>query len=93
MFPVLGREALVSQQWFAVFLQARRRVGVLGFEGPDEQVEGLVRRLPRRGLPDLLQHLLGLAVQASGHLLEHVGGSGDAQLKRQLQFHDPRQGR
>ena len=60
VLPVRGREAVKSQQFFSVFLQADGRLGVLRLIGFKEQVECLLDVCFSFGLPDGLQGLFRL---------------------------------
>ena len=62
--PIGGREIVISQQAVAVFLQAIGRLGVFAFEGLEEQVERFISLAQRGCLPDLVQHSLGLRLDA-----------------------------
>ena len=53
--PVRGREAVKSQQFFSLFLQADGRLGVLRLIGFKEQVECLLGVCFSFGLPDGVQ--------------------------------------
>lgn len=50
--PVLGRKVEECHEFIAVFLQAQCCLGVLGFVGFDEQIEGLFGIRFGFGLPD-----------------------------------------
>ena len=52
--PMLGREVEECHEFFSIFLQAQCRLGILGFIGFDEQLEGLLRIFFGLGLPDVV---------------------------------------
>ena len=63
--PMLGGEVEECHEFFAIFLQAQRRLGVFGLVGFDEQIERLFRILFGLGLPDVVDRgLWPLAVTA-----------------------------
>ena len=51
--PMLGREVEECHEFFAVFLQAQRRLGIFGFVDFDEQIEYLFRIIFGLSLPDV----------------------------------------
>ena len=70
----IGREVVECQQRLAVSGQAVGRVRVLRFIGGEEEVQGPVRLRLRRRHPDVVEHCLGVRLDALGQLVEHVGG-------------------
>src|SRR5690349_19393117 len=70
--PVLSREVVEGQQLLTIFLEALRRLGVLGLIGLDEKVEGLVSMRTRVGHPDLMELLFGTGLQALRQLVDDV---------------------
>ena len=58
--PMLGGEVEECHEFFAVFLQAQRRLGIFGFVDFDEQIERLFRIIFGLSLPDVVDRRLGL---------------------------------
>jgi len=65
---IVGADALRMLSWEveerhefgSIFLQAQRRLGILGLIGFDEQIEGLLRILFGLGLPNVVDRGFGL---------------------------------
>lgn len=73
MDPVGRGEVIKAQQLRVIFLQARRRFGILVGVGFAEVGEGLLGRGAGRCQVDLLKEVLGVWLQFLGQLVEHVG--------------------
>ena len=58
--PMLGGEVEECHEFFAVFLQAQRRLVIFGFVDFDEQIECLFRIVFGLGLPDIVDLCLCL---------------------------------
>ena len=58
--PMLSWEFEECHEFGPIFLQAQRRLGILGLIGFDEQIEGLLRILFGLGLPDVVDRGFGL---------------------------------
>ncbi len=70
--PVLCWKVEECHEFLAVFLQAQRRLGVFGFVGFDEQIEGLVRIIFGLSLPDVVDRGFGLWLRQLGQTVEHI---------------------
>ena len=76
---MLGRKVVEGQQRLPVFRQAVDRLRVLHLVGLEEEVESLLRILPRRGQVDLVQALFRtigapLRLLRPRQAVQHVGG-------------------
>ena len=58
--PMLCWEVEECHEFGPIFLQAQRRLGILGLIGFDEQIKGLFRILFGLGLPDVVDRGFGL---------------------------------
>jgi len=70
--PVRGREVEECHEFAAVFLQAQRSLGVFGFVGFDEQIEGLFGIVFGLGLPDVVQGGFGFWLRKIGQAIQHI---------------------
>ena len=61
-----------GQQLGAILDQAFGGFRVFRLEGFDEQIEGLVGIFARLGLPDIMQHFLGLGLGALGGVVQYI---------------------
>lgn len=58
--PMLSLEVEECHEFGPIFLQAQRRLGILGLVGFDEQMQGLLRILFGLGLPNVVDRGFGL---------------------------------
>ena len=58
--PMLSWEVEERHEFGSIFLQAQRRLGILGLVGFDEQIQGLLRILFGLGLPNVVDRGFGL---------------------------------
>ena len=70
--PVLGWEIVESEQLVAILDQAFGGFGVFRPEGFDEQIEGFVGVLAGLGLPNVMQHFLGLGLGSLGQVIQGI---------------------
>lgn len=59
---MLGWKIVEGEQLLAILDQAFGGLGIFCLEGFNEQIKGLMRILAGLGLPDVVQHLLGLGL-------------------------------
>ena len=69
---MLGWEVEECHELGPVFLQAQRRLWVLGLVGFDKQIEGLFRIVFGLGLPNVVDRDLGLWLGQLWQAIEHV---------------------
>ena len=72
--PMLGGEVEECHEFLTVFLQAKRRLGIFGLVGLDEQIKGLLGISLGLSLPDIVYRGFGFWLGQRGKAVEHIHG-------------------